>query len=96
MSSEDFGADEAQSINLSMLISYGLKFEEPLFWEMDEQRMQMGEALCLHMNLAPVANKRLRDTLLNMAQAHGLIELLERSISYGKIIKPSRRKNVLR
>jgi len=96
LSSEDFGADEAQSINLSMLISYGLKFEKPLFWEMDEQRMQMGEALCLHMNLAPVANKRLRDTLLNIAQAHGLIELLERSIGDGKIIKPSRRKNALR
>lgn len=76
LSSDDFD-DESQPIDLTMFVSYGLEFEDFLTAEIDEQRMQMGEGLTAYLSLSPIANNELRDTLLNIAQAHGVIHLLQ-------------------
>jgi hypothetical protein len=60
--------------------------------------MQMGEDIGAYLNLSPLANQSLYRTLLNIAQAHGVIALLEKSIEDGNEAARvnNRRKNVLR
>lgn len=100
MSPEDFAEDggDFQPVDMSMFIFYGLKFEEHLVEDLHQQRMQMGEDIGAYLNLSPLANQSLYRTLLNIAQAHGVIALLEKSIEDGNeaVRVNNRRKNVLR
>jgi hypothetical protein len=65
----------------SQLISYGLRFEERLFNDLYQQLMEVGEEPSLYLNLAPIAHSQLYAKLLNMAQAQGVLTLLESSES---------------